>query len=37
MTAGVLLLALTFLTPFGFALAWKRGDLLASRSGSASR
>jgi cytochrome c-type biogenesis protein CcmF len=28
MTAGVLLLTLTFLTPFGFALAWKRGDLL---------
>jgi len=28
MTAGVLLLALTFLTPFGFSLAWKRGDLL---------
>ncbi len=28
MTCGVLLLALSFLTPFGFALAWKRGDLL---------
>jgi cytochrome c-type biogenesis protein CcmF len=28
MTAGVLLLSLTFLTPFGFSLAWKRGDLL---------
>src|SRR5271163_1521660 len=28
MTAGLLLLALTFLTPFGFSLAWKRGDLL---------
>ena len=28
MTAGLLLLTLTFLTPFGFALAWKRGDLL---------
>jgi cytochrome c-type biogenesis protein CcmF len=28
MTAGILLLALTFLTPFGFSLAWKRGDLL---------
>ncbi len=28
MTAGVLLLALTFATPFGFSLAWKRGDLL---------
>ena len=27
-TCGVLLLALSFLTPFGFALAWKRGDLL---------
>ncbi len=29
MTAGVLLLALTFVTPFGFSLAWKRGDLYA--------
>jgi cytochrome c-type biogenesis protein CcmF len=29
MTAGVLLLTLVFLTPFGFGLAWKRGDLLA--------
>jgi cytochrome c-type biogenesis protein CcmF len=29
MTAGVLLLALTFMTPFGFSLAWKRGDLYA--------
>ncbi len=28
MTCGVLLLALTLLTPFGFSLAWKRGDLL---------
>jgi cytochrome c-type biogenesis protein CcmF len=28
MTAGLLLLTLTFLTPFGFSLAWKRGDLL---------
>jgi len=28
MTCGVLLLTLTFLTPFGFSLAWKRGDLL---------
>ncbi|HYA71543.1 MAG TPA: cytochrome c-type biogenesis CcmF C-terminal domain-containing protein, partial [Roseiarcus sp.] len=28
MTAGLLLLALGFLTPFGFSLAWKRGDLL---------
>ena len=28
MTAGVLLLALCFVTPFGFSLAWKRGDLL---------
>ncbi len=28
MTAGLLLLALCFLTPFGFSLAWKRGDLL---------
>jgi cytochrome c-type biogenesis protein CcmF len=28
MTAGLLLLALTFLTPIGFSLAWKRGDLL---------
>ena len=27
-TCGVLLLGLTFLTPFGFSLAWKRGDLL---------
>ncbi len=27
MTAGLLLLALCFLTPFGFSLAWKRGDL----------
>ena len=29
MTAGLLLLAATFLAPVGFALAWKRGDLLA--------
>src|SRR6202522_3934892 len=29
MTAGLLLLTLTFLTPLGFSLAWKRGDLLA--------
>jgi cytochrome c-type biogenesis protein CcmF len=28
MTCGVLLLTLSFATPFGFALAWKRGDLL---------
>ena len=28
MTAGVLLLALCFVAPFGFAMAWKRGDLL---------
>ncbi len=28
MTSGVLLLALTLLTPFGFSLAWKRGDFL---------
>ena len=28
MTAGVLLLAVFFVTPFGFSLAWKRGDLL---------
>ena len=28
MTAGVLLLALCFAAPFGFGLAWKRGDLL---------
>jgi cytochrome c-type biogenesis protein CcmF len=28
MTAGLLLLALCFVTPFGFSLAWKRGDLL---------
>ena len=28
MTCGVLLLALAFVTPFGFSLAWKRGDLL---------
>jgi len=28
MTCGVLGLALLFLTPFGFAMAWKRGDLL---------
>jgi cytochrome c-type biogenesis protein CcmF len=28
MTAGVLLLALCFVSPFGFGLAWKRGDLL---------
>ncbi len=28
MTAGALLLALCFVTPFGFSLAWKRGDLL---------
>jgi len=28
MTCGVLGLALLFLTPFGFSLAWKRGDLL---------
>jgi cytochrome c-type biogenesis protein CcmF len=30
MTAGLLLLALTFLTPIGFSLAWKRGDLLGA-------
>ncbi len=28
MTAGVLLLAVFFVTPFGFSLAWKRGDQL---------
>jgi cytochrome c-type biogenesis protein CcmF len=28
MTAGVLMLALCFVAPFGFSLAWKRGDLL---------
>jgi cytochrome c-type biogenesis protein CcmF len=28
LTAGVLLLALAFVIPFGFSLAWKRGDLL---------
>ncbi len=28
MTCGALLLALSFATPFGFSLAWKRGDLL---------
>jgi len=28
MTAGVLLLTLFFAAPFGFSLAWKRGDLL---------
>ena len=28
LSCGVLLLALVFLTPFGFSLAWKRGDLL---------
>jgi cytochrome c-type biogenesis protein CcmF len=28
MTCGLLGLALLFLTPFGFSLAWKRGDLL---------
>ncbi|MGD0640427.1 MAG: heme lyase CcmF/NrfE family subunit [Roseiarcus sp.] len=28
MTAGLLLLALCFITPFGFSLAWKRGDLV---------
>jgi cytochrome c-type biogenesis protein CcmF len=28
MTCGVLMLGLLFLTPFGFSLAWKRGDLL---------
>ena len=28
MTAGALLLAAAFMTPFGFSLAWKRGDLL---------
>ena len=28
MTCGVLLLAAAFCTPFGFSLAWKRGDLL---------
>ena len=27
-TCGVMLLALSFLSPFGFSLAWKRGDLL---------
>ncbi len=29
MTAGILLLTLTFMTPIGFSLAWKRGDLYA--------
>jgi len=28
MTCGVLLIAAAFATPFGFSLAWKRGDLL---------
>ena len=28
LSAGTLLLATTFLTPFGFAMSWKRGDLL---------
>jgi cytochrome c-type biogenesis protein CcmF len=28
LSAGTLLLATTFLTPFGFSLSWKRGDLL---------
>jgi len=28
LTAGVLLMAVAFATPFGFSLAWKRGDLL---------
>jgi cytochrome c-type biogenesis protein CcmF len=28
LTAGALLLALAFVMPFGFSLAWKRGDLL---------
>ena len=28
LTAGVLLMAIAFATPFGFSLAWKRGDLL---------
>jgi cytochrome c-type biogenesis protein CcmF len=28
MTCGVILLALAFLAPFGYSLAWKRGDLL---------
>ena len=28
MTCGVLLLTAAFATPFGFSLAWKRGDLL---------
>jgi cytochrome c-type biogenesis protein CcmF len=28
MSCGVLLLAAAFLTPFGYSLAWKRGDLL---------
>jgi len=28
LTAGVLLMAIAFVTPFGFSLAWKRGDLL---------
>ncbi len=29
-TAGLLMLAATFLTPVGFSLAWKRGDLVAA-------
>ena len=29
MTAGLLMLAACFLTPIGFSLAWKRGDLVA--------
>jgi cytochrome c-type biogenesis protein CcmF len=28
LTAGVLMMAIAFATPFGFSLAWKRGDLL---------
>ncbi len=28
MTCGALLLTLSFLTPFGFSMAWKRGELL---------
>ena len=28
LTAGALLMAIAFATPFGFSLAWKRGDLL---------
>ena len=28
LTAGALLMAIAFVTPFGFSLAWKRGDLL---------